>query len=683
MSNTTLSPEQISSISNIDMNKVRQAITFITSSKDLTSSQQSTLLNEPWRVNFRSRPPTPEEFLTVRYIGPVAENIYPRIKQCFMEFFDENQPYRHAVLGPFIGFGKTLLSNLIMLYITVHLAMMKNPKKYFGLSSHTTLAFVLASFNLAKSSELLREPIQNILESSEFFERCRTKEDMVRKEREFQRQSGEITKIYWTTASPGGIFAFQFSGNLVYKLVSSTHNLLGLTIVAGTMSELSFWVQAGRPEEEIMRFYFDLRGRIWSRLKGDWYGRSILDSSPNSLENPVDQFVQFESKKDETNYVVTGSHYSWVESDYLEEELADRFPIFKGSSGKPPMILSSAEGYNPVDIEWVPRRQKGVDLEGIYRSDLYKALKDISGIPQGNLDRLFYDYEKIEQCFIPQLKSLYYPIRADSKMSPFGLIWNQIKDTFFVKSGHGYKFYYKPSIPRVFHIDQSITGDTTAIAMVHVERKEQVMGRQFDANRDLVYVVDFCIEVHPFGGRINLDAIKEFVIDLYTQGGVSIVQGSYDTFQSEAAIQYLERNGLEMERVSVDETMDPYLFLSQLIEQGNLKTGRDIFFKNNLKSLRIVPTKISKKLKVDHSMGDTINPQGADYTWETSLIGINAKDASDAIAGAIYNAKMFLANDGRCLSQVFDSSNIVITPEKVQAKVMGSLKEMGFILPTG
>ena len=59
---------------------------------------------------------------------------------------------------------------------------MKNPRKYFpNLSPVTILSQVLISFNLDKASELLLEPFINILESTEMFEKCRTREILRRK----------------------------------------------------------------------------------------------------------------------------------------------------------------------------------------------------------------------------------------------------------------------------------------------------------------------------------------------------------------------------------------------------------------------------------------------------------------------------------------------------------------------
>jgi len=868
-----------------------------------------------------------------------------------------DHPDKLFLANDFIVTHNSTVSVLMNLYSTVHLALMRNPKKYFGLAPSTNLAYVLCSYNLTKAQETLLEPFINILDNSDYFERARTREDMVKREKDYQQQQ-DITKLHWTTASRNGIYVMQFSNGLNYKLASSPSSILGLTIVMGTMTELAFFREAGKslsmnskiytpdgftlmkyikigdkvftpngdiasvtgvfpqgytqnydlkfhdgrivtaskdhlwkvsnidnkqskkyekdvswdilsteemfnqwesnksrfcvpmvspiphientkisldpfilgkflkqgmfpghgsknyPKEikvlfektgfhnlhipleylygslptrwkllrgltsidfqkaesknnlhpffssskhllldvmeltrglggyafysslytinivfpvcsesdvlpirsisplkvhtetqcitidhpgklfvtdgyvathnsdnYIMRFFNDMKGRVRSRFKDkndltgiNYWGRTILDSSPNDLDSPVDKYCMFEADRDPLNYVIKGSQWQWVPEDYEPEELEDKFPIYKGGNGKPPIILSSSEGYELDDIIYVPRK-----LYQLFHDDLIKSLKDWGGIPQGNLDKLFYDYEKIENIFISKMKGLYSCIKADTRDSPTELIWNQIKDEYFVRAGKSWNFYYKPSLPRVFHIDQSISGDMTAIAFVHVERKFPP-GRGIDLNldRDLVYVVDMVIPIHPFGGRINLDAVKLFIEDCYTRGNIPIYKGSYDTYQSEPSIQYLNRLGIEMENVSVDETTDPYMFLAQLIEQGNLKVGKNIILKNNLKSLRMTKRKISGTLKIDHTLGDTISPNGADYTWETSTLGLNAKDCSDAVAGAVTTARQFLAVDGQSLSQVWEEDKIVLSETQIKEKVQSFIEEIGF-----
>ncbi len=653
----------------LDLDKIQSALNLILDNPNLNTEEKIELLNNSWRVNYKRKPPSMQEFLTPKYLGEgTAESLYPRVVRTLSEFSDSTQPYRNAVLYPYISWGKSYWSVLWNMFTTTNLALMYDAKKYLGLAPATTLCQMFCSFNLSKSAEVLLAPLMNILESSEFFEQVRTKKDIIRKQKEFEHDKN-VDKLYWTTSSIKGTSSLQFSNGIQYKLASTPAKLLGLSIVTATFSELAFFTDYGKSPEYIMRFYNDAKSRIYSRLKGNYFGRVILDSSPNNLESVVDQYCCFEAKKDEKNYIIAGSHWEWCPEDY--DDINDRFPVYRGGQGKPPTILNSTEGYDESDIIHVPRQ-----LYQLFHDDLRKALKDLAGIPQGNLDKLFYDYDKIDECFVGNMKSIDFCLKADARMSPHELIWNQIKDTLFVKSGFGYKFYYKPDIPRVFHIDQSVSGDMSAIAFVHVERKNT--GKLLDLEHDVMYIVDFVIPIHPFGGRINLDAIKEFILDVYTKGGMPLLMGSYDTYQSESALQFLERAELKLEHISVDETTDPYLFLAQQIEQGNLKLGRNIFVKNNLKSLRVTQRPRTKSLKIDHTMGDSPTIGSTNWDWETSLLGINAKDCSDAICGAVENARRTLATDGHNLLQVWDEKRIILSSDDIKINTDNLIKKLGF-----
>lgn len=211
----------------VDFDKINKALDYILHNPKLTENQKLFLMSNSWRINYRDKPPTPEEFLTAKYLGRMPDFIYPRIKRSFIEFLDTSKPYRNAVFYPHIGWGKSTLSVLINLYIITHLSMMRDPKKYFGQAPSAQLAVVLASYSLKKAAEVLLSPFESVLETSDFFEKVRTKEDMVKMEKDFQRKT-EIDKIYWTTASREGTSALQFSNGANVKLISSVHNLLGL-----------------------------------------------------------------------------------------------------------------------------------------------------------------------------------------------------------------------------------------------------------------------------------------------------------------------------------------------------------------------------------------------------------------------------------------------------------------------
>jgi len=530
---------------------------------------------------------------------------------------------------------------LLNLYINAHMSMMRAPWRFFGQSPATIYTTVYCATSLKKSSELLLEPMLNMLESSPFFEKVHTKEGMAQRERDFTRMNN-IDRIFWTTAVPTS--EIQFSNGANVKLISSPNGLLGQTIVCGTMTELSFFYDAGWSNEKIFKFFSKLRGRIESRMKGNYFGRFILDSSPNTMESVIDDWIVNEAPKNPTNYIVKGSRWRWVPSDFAPNtfdeagnvRLDKSFPVFIGGKGRPPTIIEpeTRHLYDITDIIDVPDTLIGGSMRGIFEENLFEALKDQAGIPAGSSDKIFYETAKIEKVFDPRLKSVYTHIVASSKDSPEGIIWNQIKDLFFVKYVNSYQFWYKPHIPRVFAIDQSITGDVTAIVIAHVEREKRAPTSLNAASQySTVYIIDLIVPITPKGGRINLDAIRYFIEDLRDKGGMNLIKGSFDQFQSEATMQYLIRRGFEIEKLSVDKEMDAYLNFVSIIESGRLRAGRSLHLKNNLKSLQIVRRKDSEgkrtgSQKVDHVNGELV--LDGNITWETSLIGTNAKDVADA-----------------------------------------------------
>lgn len=625
----------------LNINQIKAALEFILANEDLSDFQKDDLLSNSWRLNYRDRPPSAEEFVTEKYLGSVAPTLYPWVKEAFLDFLDPMKPYRTLVLYPYIGFGKSFTAVLINLFVATHLSMMRTPWKFFGLSPATVFTQVYCATSQKKSSELLLEPMLNILGSSEFFEKVQRKDEMVARERDFERMD-HIDRIFWTTAVPTS--ALQFSNGANFKLISSPNGLLGQTIVTGTMTELSFFFEAGRSDEWIFKFFSKLRGRIESRMKGNYFGRFVLDSSPNTLESVIDDWIVNDAPKNPSNYIVKGSRWKYAKGDFEEgtfDENGDPkpekcFQVFVGGKGRMPEIIDprSRTDYNDMDILNVPDTLLNSSMKGMFEENIFEALKDQAGIPAGSSDKIFYDYSKIERVFVPQLKNVYTHIVASSKDNPEGLIWNQIKDQFFIKYINSYQFWYKPHVPRVFAVDQSESGDVTAIAIAHLEREMRTPVPGQPPVASLMYIVDLVVPITPKGGRINLDAIRYFIEDLRDKGSMQLIYGSFDQYQSAATMQYLERRGFEVEKLSVDNPMDPYLNFISIIESDRLRSGRNLHLKNNLKSLQIVRRKDAEgkktgSQKVDHTHGDIVLEGST--SWEHSFIGIHAKDISDAV----------------------------------------------------
>lgn len=602
--------EDYQSITGTDINLALKAIL---GNQNLSEKEKLYYIENSWRIHFRKKPPTISEFLTSDYLGPTAESLYPYIRENLIKFWDFGVPYQHAILASHIGWGKSFFAVLSNLFLSCHLIFMKDPRKYFGLSPATQLTQVLISFSLDKARDLLLDPFKDILESASFFVKC-VKEDTLKKR---NREDTNISKIYWTTA---GSSALTFSNGVNIKLASSPTKLLGATILMGTMSELSFFQERGFSQDYIYKILTKLKTRIDTRFGDNFWARTILDSSPDDLENKVDNYIWNEAPKDKRNFIISGAEWDWKKTKY--KNIDDRFPVFKGGESKPPKILSDPElkNYEKDQILWVPEEKRL-----FFEDDLLESLKDLGGVPAGSKDKLIDNKVKIEEMFVPNLRNIYTCIYAPYTKAPEGLIFNLIKDDFFYKiSKDHYEFYRFPGAIRYISVDQAVSGDSAGFAMGHYELKE---------NGDSVYVVDFSIVIEPNKSRINLDAIKFFISDLRKIGRLNIGHVSFDQFQSESTMQFLKRADFEVERLSVDISTSPYLSFIGAMNTNKIKMGCNIYMKNNLKSLILTTSKAGKK-KVDHELGKLSSSQRDNGDWETSSLGFYAKDISDAVVAS-------------------------------------------------
>lgn len=773
----------------LNFNNIKAAIEWLAKTDSLNDGFKSGLISEGWRLNYKCKPPTPEEFLTTKYLGPTAETLHEPLKKAFCEFMNPLSPYRNAILSLCIGWGKSTLTAIINLYISVLFAMMWHPYKYFGLSSATVFVQALGAWSQKKGSEILLEPIRNIIESSPYFLQVRGHQDML----EANEDPAEIMDhIKWTTATktaqpldakvylangcykfmgdvkigdkiaspthgevtvtaipykgrdmcyevelvdlrktqcniehlwyikegleknykvvdldyilknykktdffifdnkkptkiktirPIGVkdqqcihvdaedglyitdehivthnSALQMQNGVNYKLVSGDKDIIGMTLVGGSLTELAFFVDNGWSEDDIWKFFTKMRARIDSRMKGNRMGYFILDSSPNNLESVIDKWIWETAPKDPSNFILTGSRWKYFPSEFsqavdenneIRHDFETAFPLFTGGGGKPATVIETEEQlatYNPKDIIWCPLEQitssGSVNFKSSAVENPVQFMRDLCGVPSGAADRIFYEPKVIEDAFNNNLKSVFSTIVAVKEEEPEHLIWNQVKDLFFNKVMDKYYYYYEPTIPRVASVDLAISGDTASIAVSHVEWSPTVFDDE--GNQMKMYITDFVIPVIPKGGMINLDAFKFFIQDLITLGHMNIVHAGFDGFQSRSIMQSLERSGVAVELLSVDKTMGPYNSFVDYAFHRRWACGKNIMVKNNMLSLQYTKRK-SGSSKVDHKQGknvytDSLCPAGALYNenaWLNSQVGYFAKDCTDTIVSNI------------------------------------------------
>jgi hypothetical protein len=608
--------------------EIKEGLNIILSSKYLSDKSKQLMLAELWRINYREKPPSIQEFLTEKWIGPMAESLHVHVRETLEDFWSFQSPYRHLVLGAAVGTGKSTCAAIHNLYVSTILYLMINPKKFFGLAPSTSIVQAFISFSMDKATQILLQPFIQILSTAPKFRRVKQEEHLKTQQEKYPDQ------ICWTTASKMGVL--QFPGDIHYIVASSPAQLLGLNMIQSTMSEISFFIDRGFSPEYIWRIYQDSKARIFSRFGNKMYCGTVLDSSPNDLDaSPIDKYIfTGEAQKDKENYVSIGSQWEVYEKDPkrtqikalypIYAETGETFPVFRGNAGLPPEVIlpENIHQYDPIEIFHVP-----IDLKREFDQATEKNVKDVCGWPANTSGKLINSQSRIEDIFTPQLKNVYSFIKVPSTESAIHLIWNLIKNKFFIQTGDDrWEFWRAPNARRWLHFDQSETGDFAGIAMSH---------REYDLERnEYVIVHDFTLAVT--GGqnaRINLDAFRVFPEDLRNLGRIDLASVTFDRFQSSTTIQYLKEQGFIAKVFSVDASVDPYISYAALINIGNIKAGRNIFLKNNIKSLMETRT-VRGRRKIDHMIGKIVRDDGGH--WQTSAMGYYAKDVSDCCAATAY-----------------------------------------------
>lgn len=607
--------------SKTEIEDINSAFKAILDDKNLNTEKRADYFTNSWKLNYFKKPPSPEEFLTHDWIGPMSESLFPHIKEAFVKFFDPLTNYRNLVLYYPIGAGKTTLVVLIKIYLGVLDYYLRNPKQFFRLAESTLISDVSVSLTKEQAYTLVINPMLNILETSPKFERTKF-ESQVPKLREQNPNT-----IYFANVNKG--MAVLRMGDIRYNVVAEPSQLLGLTIQSASLTELGFLQEAGMSQEQIMRLLNDSKQRVYSRFGNHYLARTIVDSSPNDISNLVDKYIYFDCVKDPTVLRLNGT--KWELQPYLfpeYEKHGTTFPVFKGNITKQPKILEKEEinNYDTTEIINMP-----IDIKQFAQDSLTKVLKDYAGIPAGSEAKLISNFDMIEDCFTDSLKNIYTYIYAPSNLSPEGLLWEIVKKEFFIYSGRGniFYFYRNPFAQRFISVDLARNHDMATITMCHIELNKK---------GEKLYIIDFTLVIVKNKEEINMDAFRYLVYDMMKYGNINIKMASFDGFQSDTSIQFLNRLGIETIKMSVDYPVEPYMSFLSIIGQRRIKMGKNLIFKNNCKSLIMSATKSGKK-KVDHIIGEWCDMDNLD--WATSKMGYFGKDLSDTVCASCTLADLY------------------------------------------
>lgn len=94
-------------IQSLGARNIKAALEWLATA-DVNGDYKDLLAKEGWRLMYRRRPPTPEEYLTWDWIGAQSEGLWPNVRHAFVEFMNLSplNPKRGLALSTSIGWGK-------------------------------------------------------------------------------------------------------------------------------------------------------------------------------------------------------------------------------------------------------------------------------------------------------------------------------------------------------------------------------------------------------------------------------------------------------------------------------------------------------------------------------------------------------------------------------------------------
>lgn len=490
-----------------------------------------------------------------------------------------------------IGIGKSTEAVIIGIYELYRMLCLKDPYVHYGLQPIDLITFAVINITMDAARGVAWSKLQSMIQVSPWF--------MAR---------GTVSKAdlpEWRP--PKGI-------ELIYG--SQSRHVIGRAVFWAFEDEISF--QMNKDVEKQKQKASNLVNTVTARMQSRFMRGSV---------NPT-IFVLASSKRTEQSYMETfiagkkmhESKTTWIVDEpqwVIRTDKASK-ETFKVAVGNK-FLVSEVVPLHATEEDYKIYRAKGYSLidvpMGYYENfldDIDIALTDIAGISTSNVTR-YIAGSRVHSVTKQQLKNLF------------------IRDIIEVGNGpedttQYYDFINLDNLdqsmlsrPLYVHLDMSISGDKTGIAGVWIKGKKPHTEGQPES-KDLYYTLAFSVSIKaPKGHQISFEKNRQFIRWLREQG-FAVKGVSSDTFQSADLLQQLSAEHFNTEIISVDRVKDgvclPYQVLKSAIYEGRLE-----MYEATLLTEELIGLERNNNGKIDHSPA-----------------GINSKDQSDAVCGALYNA---------------------------------------------
>lgn len=554
------------------------------------------------------------------YIGDIGENLYVPVRESLIDLFQVpcwESDYQEVILTGGFGWGKSVLSGLIILRILYELVCLKNPQATLGLLAGTKIYIMPIAHRVETARDVVFGEVVEKLRLIDFF-RGRYKETL-----------DEIR--------------FKDKGIYIKGGASGDNAILGLTIFAAIIDESNFFgrrttrgsahEERGDIHDRAEGIYEGLVKRIKSRFEGKGgmkgrgaTGKLIMASSKRGTNDFTERRIKKAAKEARIDVFIRDLA-TW---DKNPEAFADvpRFKVLARSEAGVSRILEPEEDYQPVGNELV------IAVPENWRRDFEqnpdKALRDVAGIATEGFDPFIKRRVAIKQAMTRGFPDILSSPTWDSD-EPLQIHFER----FMGKDANNRPVpLCCPNAQRHVHLDMSGTECATGFVIGHKGGTVE-LSRRDPKTQEITYEtvplihIDVVLKITvPKIGEIHHPSVRQLVKRLH-DGGLKISTITADQWNYIANKQELEKWGFQVQQLSVTRKPDPYVCLKEGLYDHRIYMPWH-------EPLRVELYDLEK------------NDKGKIVAPARSSVGTAAgsKDIADSLAGVVYYLTHMAADHG-------------------------------------
>jgi len=559
----------------------------------LRSEDEGLNLNTLWEYDFLGPVPTIQEAMDANYVdddgvevnyyfGPDFKHLYPFWKnEMKIVLSPDSQIFEHILTGS-IGGGKTTLAVFENVFKLVQLSRLRNPHAYYNLMASSPIVFSLFNVTKERADLSAYTMFKNIVNTAPYFR---------------ENFPVDTRRVADDTAEDDKKYAVKLPKNIRIILGSKPDSAISTNVIGGILDEVNFKElktdknTQGMKGTQAYKIYTNVIKRILSRFAADDRKKPGILCNVSSRQSITD-FLEEHMKglRDqgrvctctEVPHTCDGKSTRIVEASIYKMKPAGtysttKFRVQVGNKYIGHRILagdeSPAEG---CDVEEVP-----IDFIQAYENDIDGAIRDISGIATLGTQPFLRDPEKLIKCVNYSRTNPFPPsVELYSQMvkGPDGLFTDigptledyLIKESLVKHFGQTYQPRYYPGNQRFLHMDLSLTGDCTGVAMGCVS--ELIRVRRVNRDGSISESVapriwfDFLLQIVPVKGfEIDYAKIRQFIYTLRNVYNFPLDIISTDTYQSSDMRQQLEKEGFNTEIISMDTPRDDNALATRMV----------------------------------------------------------------------------------------------------------------------